>query len=280
MADFLFSINAKPRSNVSSILETIVTHKRAEIAAAKIHRPIEAVDAMAAEAEPALDFLGSLIATDYVGLIAEVKKASPSKGVIREDFDHIAIAKAYCDSGAHCLSVLTDQHFFQGSLDFLAGIRSAVKIPLLRKDFILDEYQVYEARAAGADAVLLIAECLDRKQLLDLHQAICGLGMTPLVELYDEKNINAVLNCQPLLVGVNNRDLNTFEVDLAHSIRIKNQLPDDVVMVSESGIFTAADVLLLYEAGVDAMLVGESLMRAEDIEKAVTQLLTRPKMGI
>jgi indole-3-glycerol phosphate synthase len=262
---------------LSSILDKIVTHKLTEIASAKSARPIESVRGMAADAQPPQDFLASLTATDYVGLIAEVKKASPSKGVIREDFDPIAIAKTYCESGAHCISVLTDEHFFQGSLDILSAIRVAVAVPLLRKDFIIDEYQVYEARAAGADAILLIAECLDPKQLLDLHEIICGLGMTSLVELYDERNIDAVLNCQPRLVGVNNRDLNTFEVDLGHSLRIKQQLPDEVVMVSESGIFTTADVRLLHASGVAAMLVGESLMRADDIGQAVKMLLAKPK---
>ena len=163
--------------------------------------------------------------------------------------------------------------FFQGRLEYLRAIRAAVDIPLLRKDFVLDEYQVIEARAAGADAVLLIAECLEPLQLLDLHQGICELGMTPLVELYDERNLAAVLACQPRLVGINNRDLNTFSVDLHHTLRIKRQLPRQVMVVSESGIETADDVRLLREHRIDAMLVGESLMRANDIGAAVRNLL-------
>lgn len=263
---------------MSSILDKIVAQKLTEIATAKSARSLASVCGMAANAEPPRDFLASLTASDYVGLIAEVKKASPSKGVIREDFDPVAIAKIYCDNGAQCISVLTDETFFQGSLDFLSSIRAAVTKPLLRKDFILDEYQVYEARAAGADAILLIAECLDPNQLRDLYETTCGLGMTPLVELYDEENIDAVLSCQPRLVGVNNRDLNTFKVDLGHSIRIKQQLPDEVVMVSESGIFNSDDVSLLHDSGIAAMLVGESLMRADDIGQAVQSLLAKPNL--
>ena len=220
-----------------------------------------------------LDFVAALTAAaPQVGLIAEVKKASPSKGVIRADFDPLSIAMQYAAAGANCISVLTDEHFFQGHLDFLRQIRGAVEVPLLRKDFVLDDYQVYEARAAGADAVLLIAECLDDHMLIQLHQTIESLGMIALVELYDAANIDKVMACNPKLVGVNNRDLNTFEVDLAH-VRVKNQLPDCVTFVSESGIFTNEDVVMLKENDVDAMLVGESLMRSQDIGSAVETLL-------
>ncbi|MCL4123545.1 UNVERIFIED_CONTAM: hypothetical protein GTU68_053441, partial [Idotea baltica] len=225
---------------------------------------------------PPLDFHAALTAgeqADKVSLIAEVKKASPSKGLIREDFDPVAIASAYAASGASCISVLTDEHFFQGHLDYLKAVRSAVDIPLLRKDFILAESQVYQARMSGADAVLLIAECLEPKLLKGLHDLIVDLGMTPLVELYEEKNIDAVLDCQPKLVGVNNRDLKTFEVDLMHSIRVKSHFPDTVAFVSESGIFTNEDVQLMQANDVDAILVGESLMRNEDIGAAVRRLL-------
>ena len=237
---------------------------------------MEELTATAENAAPALDFVGALQqrkAAGSIGLIAEVKKASPSKGIIRADFDPIAIAETYARHGAACISVLTDEHFFQGHLDFLRQIRSAVQVPLLRKDFVLDSYQVYEARAAGADAVLLIAECLEGEKLQELHHSIESLGMTALVELYDAANIDAVMACNPKLVGVNNRDLNTFEVDLQHSVRVKNGLPDSVTFVSESGIFTNDDVVMLKENGVDAMLVGESLMRSDDIGAAVKTLL-------
>lgn len=261
---------------MSSILDKIVRHKAGEIKAAKQRRPLQELIAASRSASPPRDFLAALTqgsARDQVSLIAEVKKASPSKGVIRSDFDPVAIASAYAASGASCISVLTDENFFQGSLDYLRQIRAAVDLPLLRKDFILDEYQVYEAREAGADAVLLIAECLDPAQMKLLHTRIVELGMTALVELYDAQNIPAVLACSPTLVGVNNRDLNTFEIDLMHSIRVKSQLPAEVAMVSESGIFTHADVALMKSNEVDAILVGESLMRSDDIPRAVAELL-------
>ncbi len=258
---------------MSSILDQIVAHKLTEIESAKKSLPLSAVKKAASAVAPARDFLAALAADPYVSLIAEVKKASPSKGVIRQDFNPVEIAMAYSRSGARCISVLTDERFFLGSLEFLRLIRSAVETPLLRKDFILDEYQVHEARAAGADAVLLIAECLQPQTMIDLHRCICDLGMTPLVELYDEKNVDAVLACQPKLVGVNNRNLNTFEVDLKHSIRIKETLPPEIMMVSESGIFNRDDVRMLHAASVDAMLVGESLMRSPDIDQAVADLL-------
>jgi indole-3-glycerol phosphate synthase len=261
---------------VSSILEKIVRHKLVEIEAAKSLQPLEELRAKSRDARPPEDFLAALITGEQatrVSLIAEVKKASPSKGVIRHDFDPVEIATAYANSGASCISVLTDEHFFQGRLDYLRRIRNAVSLPLLRKDFILDEYQVFEARAAGADAVLLIAECLEPDRLKALHEKINELGMTALVELYDSKNIPFVLDCNPSLVGVNNRDLNTFEIDLMHSIRVKRSLPDKIAMVSESGIFTPAHVDLMHQNGVDAILVGESLMRSDDIQTAVAELI-------
>lgn len=258
---------------VSSILKKIVGYKLAEIAAAKIQRPLADVLTAAESAPPVRDFVAALCRSVDVSLIAEVKKGSPSKGIIRADFDPVSIAKIYSDHGASCLSVLTDQHFFHGHLEYLRSIRAVVDLPLLRKDFILDEYQVFEARAAGADAVLLIAECLEPQQMIDLHNTITGQGMVALVELYREENIESVLACQPKLVGVNNRDLNTFTVDLQHSVKIKRQLPPEITFVSESGIATRADVEFLGQHGVDAMLVGESLMRAEDIGAAVRVLL-------
>ena len=260
---------------MSSILEKIVQHKLAEIAEAKKAVPLNQLRDLADKASPPKDFVSALRSSlPQVGLIAEVKKASPSKGLIREDFDPVAIATEYASAGANCISVLTDNHFFQGHLDYLRQIRAAVDVPLLRKDFILDEYQVCEARAAGADAVLLIAECLTPNRLKELHDSITQVGMTALVELYDSENLDAVLACQPTLVGVNNRDLNTFEVDLEHSIRIRKRVPADITFVSESGIFQHADVTLLEANQVDAMLVGESLMRSDNISDAVRELRT------
>ena len=258
---------------MNSILEKIVQHKLTEIAADKKAVPFTQLEALALEADAPRDFVSALRSDlPQVGLIAEVKKASPSKGVIREDFDPVAIATEYASAGANCISVLTDNHFFQGHLDYLREIRSAVDVPLLRKDFILDEYQVLQARAAGADAVLLIAECLTPNRLKALHDQITQVGMTALVELYDAENLDAVLACKPTLVGVNNRDLNTFEVDLGHSMRIRTQVPADITFVSESGIFNHADVELLQTNQVDAMLVGESLMRSDNISDAIRKL--------
>lgn len=258
---------------MNSILEKIVNHKLSEIASAKAARPMQDVAAAAQKASDPRNFLAALQKTDGIALIAEVKKASPSKGIIRADFDPVTIAQTYAQSGASCISVLTDENFFQGHLDYLTAIRQQVDTPLLRKDFIIDEYQVFEARAAGADAVLLIAECLKDDQLIALHKRICSLGMTPLVELYDAQNIEKVMAADPVLVGVNNRDLNTFEVDLNHSVKVKRLLPPSVTFVSESGIYTRDDVEMLEGNGVDAMLVGESLMRADDIGDAVKTLL-------
>ena len=258
-----------------SILKKIVDQKHKDIERAKSKVSLAELEAKIQNTPPPLDFQAALVANSDVSLIAEVKRASPSKGLIREDFDPVQIANAYQENGASCISVLTDEHFFQGHLDFLREVRGNVDIPVLRKDFILDPYQVVEARAAGADAVLLIAECLTPSQLKDLHAVIAELKMTALVELYDSKNIESVLACNPTLVGVNNRDLNTFEIDLQHSIRIKQNLPEEIAMVSESGIFTNQDVQLMAENKVDAILVGESLMRADDIDQAVKTLLGR-----
>ena len=254
---------------MNSILNKIVEHKRKELASRG------RIEFVPPDFETR-DFLGALTLgeqIDCVSLIAEVKKASPSKGVIRENFDPVDIAKAYQRGGAQCISVLTDEYFFQGKLDYLMQIRQQVELPLLRKDFIIDESQVYEARMAGADAVLLIAECLEPNQLKDLHALIVSLDMTPLVELYEEKNVESVLDCAPKLVGVNNRDLRSFEVDLNHSIRIRSVIPREIPLVSESGIFTNADIALMQSNSMSAVLVGESLMRQEDVENAVIQLM-------
>lgn len=256
-----------------TVLEKIVTKKWEEIAAAKSVRPLAEVEARLADAPPPRDFLGALSAEGPVKLIAEVKKASPSKGLIRPDFHPVPIAKDYEAAGAACISCLTDESFFQGHLDYLVAIRREVGLPVLRKDFVLDPYQVVEARAAGADAVLLIAECLDDDALKSLHDQICELGMTPLVELYEESNVSRVLEIGARLVGINNRDLRTFEVDLNHTIRLGRQIPDECVLVGESGIFTHEDILLLQENKVDAVLVGESLMRQGDVQAAVRKLL-------
>ncbi|MBI1899843.1 MAG: indole-3-glycerol phosphate synthase TrpC [Planctomycetia bacterium] len=256
-----------------TILDQIVADKRQEIAASKARLPLEQLRAAARRHSPRRDFFAALAQPGPIHLIAEIKKASPSAGVIRADFDPATIARVYADHGASCLSVLTDSKYFQGSLDHLRAARQAVDLPILRKDFILDSYQLYEARAAGADAVLLIAECLDDCRLRALHNEAIELSMTPLVELYDEENLPRVLDAGSMLIGVNNRDLRTFRTDLSHVLRLREKIPADRVVVAESGIHNRADVLRLQSAGIGAMLVGESLMRAVDIGAAVDDLL-------
>ena len=259
-----------------TILDKITATKRGEIAAVKERKAQAIVEREAAADSAPRDFFGALSGAPPIRLIAEVKKASPSKGVIRADFDPLAIARTYAAHGASCLSVLTDEQYFQGSLDYLRTIRAAVELPVLRKDFILDPYQVYEARAAGADGVLLIAECLDDCALRSLHNLIVELGMTPLVEIYEPSNLPRVLDAGATLIGINNRNLHTFTVDFEHSLRMRDLVPADCLLVSESGIATRADVLRLEAAGVDAMLVGETLMRQADIGAAVDALLGKP----
>ncbi len=258
---------------MTTILDEIVQSKRREVAAARRLMPLEELEVQAAEAPPVRDFRASLTGPGPIRLIAEVKKASPSAGVIRSDFEPISIARTYQAHGAHCLSVLTDVPYFQGHLSYLARIRASVAIPLLRKDFLIDEYQVVEARMAGADAILLIAEILDDDQLASLLARARGLGMSALVEFHDPANLPRVLAAGADLIGVNNRDLRHFVTDLEQTLRVRDQVPEDVVLVSESGIRERADVERLENAGVSAILVGESLMRAPDIGRAVEELL-------
>ncbi len=255
------------------ILDNIVATKRREVEAAIRLRPLRDLMKLADQAPPARDFVAPLRDAPPIRLIAEVKRASPSKGVIRNDFDPVAIATAYVEAGASCLSVLTDKDYFQGSLDYLIAIRAKVDLPILRKDFIIHPYQIFEARVAGADAVLLIAECLSRQELRSLYQLIRELGMRALVEFYERSNLDNVLNTGAELIGVNNRNLKTFVVDLQHTIRLRREIPTDKIVVGESGIYTAADAKLLQDNGVQAMLVGESLMRQPDIGQAVHALI-------
>lgn len=258
---------------MSTILDDILAHKQGEIAAARQRQPEDRLHSQLSAAPPARNFAAALAAGDGIGLIAEVKKASPSAGIIREDFDPVTIATTYEQHGAACLSVLTDEKFFQGHLDFLRDVRQAVAIPVLRKDFIIDRYQVTEARAAGADCVLLIAECLDDVQLNDLSAYAAELGMQSLIEIYEPANLDRVLALEPKLLGINNRNLKTFVTELDHTLRLLERIPKDVFVVSESGIRTHADVQRLQAAGVRGILVGESLMRSPDIGKAVDELL-------
>lgn len=254
------------------VLEKIVAHKRREIEIARVARPHKALRELLADAPPVRDFVGALRAGTGTRVIAEVKKASPSAGLIRADFDPVAIASIYEKHGAACVSVLTDENFFQGRLDYLTAVRQAVSIPVLRKDFLIDRYQVLEARAAGADCILLIAECLDDCTLRDLYFYASELGMEALIEIYDPENLDRVLRLDPVLLGINNRDLRTFVTDLGHSIALRERVPESCLLVSESGIRARADVERLAAARINAILVGETLMRAADIGGKLDEL--------
>ena len=256
-----------------TILDRIIVETRKTIESDRGQLPAESLESMARDLPPCHDFHAALAVGETVQLIAEVKRASPSAGLIREDFDPVQIARSYAESGAACISVLTDAPFFQGSLDYLVDIRQAVELPLLRKDFIIDRYQLLQARAAGADCVLLIAECLTPEQLLSLHQQTVELGMQTLIELYDPTNLPAVLATGTRLVGVNNRNLHTFETSLDHTLTLRPHIPEDRLLVGERGIRTYEDVQVLRAGGVKGILVGESLMRQPDIGLATRELL-------
>jgi len=257
---------------MSTILDQIVAQKRHEIAAARTQIPDRDLEGSLPAAPPLRDFRAALEQEPGVQVIAEVKKASPSAGILRADFDPPAIARAYERHGAACISVLTDGPFFQGSLDHLRAVRAAVAAPLLRKDFILDRYQLLEARNAGADAVLLIAEILDEAELPRLLREAHALGLQALVELYEPANLPRVLDAGARLIGVNNRDLRTFVTRLEHTLEVAERLPPGYCLVSESGIRSRGEVLQLGAAGVRAVLVGETLMRAADIGAKLDEL--------
>jgi indole-3-glycerol phosphate synthase len=258
---------------MASILDEIVVSKRREVAEARARVPLQALIERLPPAPPVRDFRAALAQAGPIRLIAEVKKASPSVGVLRADFDPVAIARIYEANGADCLSILTDVPYFQGSLEYLVLIREIASIPLLRKDFLIDEYQIVEARTAGADAVLLIAEILTDTQITRFIQQARALGMAALVEFYEERNLERVLAAGADVVGINNRDLRRFKTNLEHTFRLRERIPAGVVVVSESGITCRRDVERLEAAGVSAILVGEHLMRAPDIGQAVRRLL-------
>ncbi|MCM2370210.1 indole-3-glycerol phosphate synthase TrpC [Aporhodopirellula aestuarii] len=256
-----------------TILDDILVKTRATIERDRQLVPQQQLADAVASLPPCRDFHAALAAGHEVRLIAEVKRASPSAGLIREDFDPPTIARAYEAGGAACISVLTDEPFFQGSLDYLRAVRKSVDLPILRKDFIVDEYQLLQARVAGADAVLLIAECLTPSELITLDEQASRLGLQTLIELYEPQNLAAVLATNTRLVGINNRDLRTFHTDLEHTIRLAKDIPSDRLIVGESGIRTHDDVLHLKAGGVKGILVGESLMRQPNITEATRRLL-------
>jgi indole-3-glycerol phosphate synthase len=260
---------------MSDILDKIVAVKREEIAAAKAHRGFASLRRDAESRGGVRDFVGSLrgkIAAGHAGVIAEIKKASPSRGVLREDFRPGDIAASYERHGAACLSVLTDVQFFQGAAAYLQQARGACALPVLRKDFMVDAYQVVEARDMGADCILLIAACLDNAQMADLEAQAHELGMAVLVEVHDGAELDRALRLKTPLVGVNNRNLRTFEVTLDTTLGLVKNVPDDRLLVTESGILGRADVERMRAAQVHAFLVGEAFMRADDPGLALAQL--------
>jgi indole-3-glycerol phosphate synthase len=264
-----------------SILDQIIETKREEVALAKSQAPLESLKEKIAAMDRPRNFFRAVTTPGkkLLNLIAEVKKASPSAGVICEDFDPVRIARAYATAGADAISVLTDEKYFQGKLEYIQLVRDAVALPVLRKDFLIDPYQVYESRAAGADAVLLIAECLETSHLIDLQILATELNLTCLIEVHDLDNLMRVRD-QVIgfphrsysLLGINNRDLRTFRTDLGTTLRMSELVADRRVLVSESGINTPQDIRKLAEAGVVAVLIGESLLRSGDIGAKIAEL--------
>jgi indole-3-glycerol phosphate synthase len=260
---------------MSDILNQIVATKREEIALALKKRPLADVRQDAESRVLTRDFAGALrrrVAAGQPAVIAEVKKASPSKGVLRADFIPADIAQSYAEHGAACLSVLTDRQYFQGSPDYLKQARASCDLPVLRKDFMVDAYQVYEARAMGADCILLIAACLDDAQMADLEALAFGLNMAVLVEVHDRAELHRALRLKTPLVGINNRNLRTFEVSLDTTLGMLPDVPADRLLVTESGILGRADVQRMRDAGVHAFLVGEAFMRAPEPGVALAEL--------
>jgi indole-3-glycerol phosphate synthase len=255
------------------ILDTIIENKRREVEEAKEALPLEEIKRGIGEAPPPADFYKAIDCGGGLRIIAEIKKASPSKGVLRDDFDPVKIALSYAEGGAAALSVLTDEQFFMGSLSYLGDIRNAVDIPLLRKDFIIDPYQVYEARLYGADALLLIVSALRQEILKELLDLTHSLGMNVVVEVHNEEELERALDAESRIIGVNNRDLRTFDVDLGVSARLSRKMPAGIIAIAESGISSGEDIKKLREQGVHVFLIGETFMKAHDPGVALKNLI-------
>jgi indole-3-glycerol phosphate synthase len=254
-----------------TILDTIVEAKRREIAAAKARMPLAELEACAKSAAAPRDFVAAIRAKQPA-VIAEIKRASPSKGLLRADFDPAAIARSYERAGAACLSVLTDVQFFQGAPEHLVAARAACSIPVLRKDFVIEAYQVHEARALGADCILLIAACLSRSEMQELEDCARAAGLAVLVEAHDGKELDAALTLKTPLIGINNRDLRTFDTRLETTLGLLPRIPPGRIVVTESGIGTPGDVARLRSAGVETFLVGEAFMRIVDPGEALKKI--------
>ncbi|MFC1716266.1 indole-3-glycerol phosphate synthase TrpC [Candidatus Poribacteria bacterium] len=257
------------------ILDEIIAHKKLEVNAQKQHISLDEIKRELADVETVRGFKEAISAPGKVNLIAEIKKASPSRGIIRSDFDPEAIARIYEENGAAAISVLTDREFFQGDLSFLTRARAVTaSTPILRKDFIIDEYQIHQARLAGADAILLIAAALDSSTMKRFLSIAHGMDLDCLVEVHSQDELTMVLGTDAAIIGINNRDLRTFKTDVQTTAALMPAIPEDKIVVSESGISSKADVEFLQECGVNAMLVGESLMRSDDIGLRMRQLMS------
>jgi indole-3-glycerol phosphate synthase len=257
---------------MSNVLDKICADKRNHVDAKIVECSFDDVKKIAESQTPTRGFIHSLKNNAGIALITEVKKASPSKGVIRENFNPVDIAKIYEDNGAACLSVLTDEKYFQGHDDYFTAIRENVSLPMLRKDFMIDEYQIYESRALGADCILLIMACLSDAQAKDFYALATSLGMDSLFEVHDEDELERAIKLTPKMVGVNNRNLKTLDVDLETGLSLATKIPDTVLKVAESGIYNHADIQKFIDVGYGAFLIGESLMREEDIGAAVRKI--------
>jgi indole-3-glycerol phosphate synthase len=260
-----------------TVLDKILARKVEEIAERKAQVPVEEMMEASLETPYGVRDMVSALQKDTVALIAEVKRASPSKGILMEDFAPVMIASTYNQNGASAISVLTDEDFFMGHLNYLTAVRESVTVPVLRKDFVIDPYQVYEGRVAGADAILLIVAALSDSQLGELYEVVTGLDMTALVEVHNESEMERALKLGAKLIGINNRDLKTFNVDLETTARLADMISDAVVLVAESGIKSTDDVKRMGELGAHAVLVGESLVKSDDMVQSVRQFSSQAR---